>query len=403
MKVFKVSLRIMARHKASLLLYFIMFTSIFLLISSFFATQEITDFSDVKPNFTIINRDEETPLIHGFTTYLQRHGTEITLKDEKQTLQDALFYHASEYILIIPEGFHTSLSSGTPDFLNTVSVSGTGNSYYLDNLVNQYWNLVKAYQKTNPQMDEADLAETVLETLSLEAPVETVSFSSSQPVHEVYSSYNRTQSYIILVLVLLCVSSVTLAFRKPEIHMRNLCSPLTVGTKNLGLFLYCTVISFSIWLLLNIVGFVFSAHYLQNTDIRLIGLLLLNSFIFTITALSIAMLVSYFITNNSLQNAFANFLSLALSFIGGVFVPLNFLNSNVIAVARFTPVYWYSLAASDICSLTALNTETLRPIWKSFGIELLYAAAVLCIALAVGKYKNKAEHSFGTTRTELDI
>ncbi|MCD2493525.1 ABC transporter permease [Lacrimispora sp. NSJ-141] len=402
MKVFKACLLIMKRHKGQILIYLIIFMGIFVVISAFMSTKITPDFSETKPEFTVINRDKETAFTEGLRGFLSNHGTEVILDDKKDVLQDAMFYHATEYILIIPEGFDASLATETPISLEMAAVPGTGDSYYLDNLVNQYWSFINTYQKTGSQMDDEVLVSKALESLSLETSVETMRFSTGQPMDDAYYAYNRVQSYILLVLILLCVSSVTLSFKRPELQMRNLCAPTTVRAKNFGQFLYCGVVSLFVWLLLSVMGIILSAGRLAGTDWRLIGLMLLNSFLFSVTSLAISMLVSHFIKNPNTQNAFANFLGLALSFLGGAFVPLEFLSQSIQAFSRFTPVYWYSKAVTGIYSLTSLDRASLRPIWQAFGIELAFAAAILCVSLALGKYKSRAENSFGSIRTELD-
>ncbi len=403
MKVFKASLLILRRRAAQVAVYFFMFTAMFIIIASFTSQQVATDFSAVRPSFTVVNRDQDTPLTDGLLEFLRERGTERVFPDEKKALQDATFFHATEYILIIPEGFDQSVWSGSPLSLEAVSVPGTGKSYYLDSLANQYWNFVNVYHKANPSLSRADISEMALEALSMETSVEMVRFSDSRPIGELYESYNRVQSYILIVLTLLCVTSITMSFRRPDLHMRNLCAPITTRQKNLGLFLYCALVGFIVWLLTTAVGFFVSLPTLQGADGRLVALLFLNSFLYTLTALSIAMLLNYFISNPNTQNAIVNFLGLALSFLGGAFVPLEFLSEGLRAVSRFTPVYWYSEAVSDICRLTVLNKESLAPVWRSFAMELAFAIAILCLALAVGKSKNKAEKSFGSIRTEIEM
>ncbi|MCI8465550.1 MAG: ABC transporter permease [Lachnospiraceae bacterium] len=403
MKVFKASLLILRRRAAQVTVYFVMFTTMFVIIASFYSEQMTTDFSAVRPPFTVINRDQDTPLTEGLLAFLRERGAEQVFPDEKKELQDATFYHATEYILIIPEGFDEAIWNGSSLPLEAVSVPGTGKSYYLDSLVNQYWNFVNVYHKAAPSLDKATVSEMVLDALAMESSVEIVRFSGSQPVSELYESYSRVQSYILMVLTLLCVSSITMSFRRPDLHMRNLCAPLTTRQKNLGLFLYCALTGFSIWVSTSAVGFFVSLPSLEGTDGRLIALLFLNSFLYTLTALSIAMLLNYFISNPNTQNAIANFLGLALSFLGGAFVPLEFLSEGLRAASQFTPVYWYSQAVSDICRLAVVNQETMAPVWRSFAMELAFAIAILCLALAVGKSKNKAEKSFGSTRTEIEM
>ncbi len=403
MKVFKASLLILKRRSVQVMVYLGMFTAMFIIIASFYSEQVTTDFSAVRPAFTVINRDKDTPLTDGLMEFLRERGTEQVLPDEKKALQDAAFYHATEYILIIPEGFDEAAWSGSPLSLGAVSIPGTGKSYYLDNLANQYWSFVSAYHRADPLLDRETVSGMALEALSKEVPVETVRLSDSKPVSDLYESYNRVQSYILMVITLLCVSSITMSFRRPDLRMRNLCAPTTARQKNLGLFLYCALVGFFVWLSTSLLGFFVSLPSLAGADGRLVALLFANSFLYTLTALSIAMLLNYFISNPNTQNAIANFLSLALSFLGGAFVPLEFLSEGLQAASRFTPVYWYSQAVSDICGLALLNEETLAPVWRSFAMELFFAVAILCVALAVGKSKNKAEKSFGSTRTEIEM
>lgn len=403
MKVFKASLLILKRRAVQVMVYLTMFTAMFLIIASFYSEQVTADFSAVRPAFTVINRDKDTPLTEGLMEFLRDKGTEYVLADEKRELQDAAFYHATEYILIIPEGFDEAVWSGSPLSLNAVSIPGTGKSYYMDTLANQYWSFVNAYHKADPSLDREAVSRMALEALSLEASTETVRQTNSQPISDLYESYNRVQSYILMVVILLCVSSITMSFRRPDLRMRNLCAPTTARQKNLGLFLYCALVGFFVWMSTSLLGYLVSRPTLAGADGRLIGLLFANSFLYTLVALSIAMLLNYFISNPNTQNAIANFLSLALSFLGGAFVPLEFLSEGLRTASRFTPVYWYSEAVSNICDLTILNKETLAPIWRSFAMELAFFAAILCLALAVGRSKNKAENSFGSTRTEIEL
>ncbi len=403
MKVFKASLLILKRRMVQVIVYLTMFTAMFIIIASFYSEQISTDFSAARPTFTVINRDKETPLTEGLMEYLRDRGTEHALPDKKQELQDAAFYHATEYILIIPEGFDESVWSGSPLSLDTVSIPGTAKSYYMDSLANQYLSFVDAYHKADPSLDRASVSGMALEALSLEASAETVRQTNGRPISDLYESYNRVQSYILMVVTLLCVSSITMSCRRPDLRMRNLCAPTTTRQKNLGLFLYCALVGFVVWLSTSFLGYLVSRPSLTGADSRLIALLFANSFLYTFVALSVAMLLNHFITTPNTQNAIANFLSLALSFLGGAFVPLEFLSEGLRTASRFTPVYWYSEAVSDICDLTLLNKETLAPIWRSFAMELAFAAAILCLALAVGRSKNKAEKSFGSARTEIEM
>ncbi|MDF2567404.1 MAG: hypothetical protein K0R90_860, partial [Oscillospiraceae bacterium] len=162
MKVFNACCIIIKRRAASFAIYFIIFISLSVIMTSFSADQYNTDFSEIKPNFTVINRDEDTALTKGLTTYLKQHGTEVVLKDQKDALQDATFYHASDYILILPKGFGKSFFKSEVSSLQTVTTPDSAKGYYMDSLANQYLNLVRTYETLNPNMDKEVLVSSVL-------------------------------------------------------------------------------------------------------------------------------------------------------------------------------------------------------------------------------------------------
>ena len=74
----------------------------------------------------------------------------------------------------------------------------------------------------------------------------------------------------------------------------------------------------------------------------------------------------------------------------------------MLAVAKFMPTYWYITALTDICDLTSITSASLTPIWQAMLVQLAIAAALLCVALVVGKVKGQSEQSFGRVSTEME-
>lgn len=402
MKVFRACLTIMKRRAAAFLVYFIIFTALAVVMTTFSVKQYSTDFSEIKPNFTVINRDRKTPLTDGLLAYLREHGTEVKLEYSRDALQDATFYHASDYILILPEGFSDAFGTASPVLMDTVTTPDSARGYYMDSLVNQYLNICKTYKAAKPGLDEAVWIPSVLKDLSLEASVEKKIFGNSQPVPETYQIYNRMGAYIIIILITLCVSMILMVFRRTDLRMRNLCAPLKSYSLSGQLILYSGVVSIMSWVLLTVTGFVLYYEKLVGTDARAVALILLNSLVFMVVSLGVAMIAGCFIRTSSMQNAVANFLSLGLCFLGGIFVPLDMLGEGLLSVARFMPTYWYVTALDSICGLTSFTSETMAPIWQSMLIQLGFAAALLCVSLVVNKNRNRAENSFGDIKTEME-
>lgn len=401
MRVFRACLIVIRRRALTLVIYFGIFILLAVVMTAFSVQNYSTDFTAQEIRFAIINRDKASPLIDGLQTFLEKHGEAVALEDEKSALQDANFFHATDYILILPKGFHDSLRTNNVLQPQTVTTPDSAMGYYADTLVNQYLKLLRASLIANPNLDEQQAVDSVLKSLSVGAAVEKKQFIESSPVSLSYMVYERMFCYIGMVLVLLCISTILMVFRQPDLDMRNRCSPLKPRSKSFQMILCGGIMGFAAWLLLTATGFLIYGKSLEGTDERIIGLLVLNSFVFLLVALAVANLASCFIRNSSTQNAVANFLTLGLCFLGGVFVPLEMLGSGIIAVAKFIPTYWYTIALDRICGLTSFEKTALAPVWQAMGIQLLFAVAITCIALAVTKWKGQAVVSAGTTHTEL--
>lgn len=70
-----------------------------------------------------------------------------------------------------------------------------------------------------------------------------------------------------------------------------------------------------------------------------ISIYILNSFVMTITALAIAYFMGMLIKKANMISLIVTPVSLGISFMSGVFVPLSMLGSTVKKIARFIPVY----------------------------------------------------------------
>ena len=402
MKVFEACCIIVKRRGLTLLLYFVLFIALAVIITTVSAVPYSPDFTELRPKFTVINRDAESPLLDGLRAYLGGRGDEVPLEDDKEALQDATFYHATEFVIIIPPGFRDGFLGGQAVVAETVMTTESALGYYANSLMNQYLNLARLYLAADRGMDEKALADTVLGDLSARVEVVKRRFGESEPVHENYKVYARMMPYMLLVLIILCVSSIMMAFRRPDLNKRNLCAPVKPRSVGLQQGLCYELVGCAAWAAMNVTGFVLNGPRLSGTDGRIIALIVLDTFVFVIVASAIASFACSFVRGPNSQNAVANALSLVLSFIGGVFVPLEFFGDTLLAVARFTPTYWYTTALDRACKLTSFSREALAPVWQAMLIQLGFAAAIFCVALAVNKHRGEAERYFSSASTELE-
>ena len=79
--------------------------------------------------------------------------------------------------------------------------------------------------------------------------------------------------------------------------------------------------------------------------------------------------------------------SLGMCFLGGVFVPLEFMGNDVKAVSQFLPVYWYEKANDILADFGHLTASAKGQFLQAIMIQLVFAAAFVCLVLVVEKYK----------------
>lgn len=89
-------------------------------------------------------------------------------------------------------------------------------------------------------------------------------------------------------------------------------------------------------------------------------------------ALGIVFLIGQVMKKAETVSMVSNVIALGMSFLSGVFVPIEFLGDGIIKVAHFLPAYWYIMGARLIDSGNYQSSPDL--LWRYMGIEVLFAA-----------------------------
>jgi len=153
-------------------------------------------------------------------------------------------------------------------------------------------------------------------------------------------------------------------------------------TFNLQLIMGNLVFAFICYGVMAGFGFILNRENMMSYN----GLLLcINGLVFTIAALSISYLVGLLIKNRNAQSAIANVLALGFSFTSGVFIPQELLSDKALAIASFTPIYWYVKANNVIGTLSNFSFDNLSEVFTYMLIELGFAMAIFSVALVVSK------------------
>lgn len=397
MKIFKTCFLITKRRALSLLLYFFIFAVIAVITTATNQNNAGVDFTACRPKVTVLNFDRETPFTEGFLTFLSQKARLVDLPGSgREAMQDAVFFHATDYIIRIPEGFSDRMDSQK---LEVLPSPGSFSSYYAKILVNRYWNAVTGLRSLLGDASEKEVASQALKSLSSSASVNTESFGAPSPFPSIYLSYGYILAYILMAHLLLCISNVQISFKAPAIQMRNLASPRKPWQRRLPLILYSLCLALISWGFFSLLGLVIYRPFQDGGDVRLFFLGCLNTLSYALVAASLALLASSFLKNHTAQSIVCNLFSLGFCFLGGVFVPQAALSEDLLLFSRFTPTYWYVLVWDEIFAAPDLTAQTLSPIFSHLLLELGFAAALFLASLAVEKTLNGNRENFGEGMT----
>ncbi|HBK85392.1 MAG TPA: hypothetical protein DDZ53_05115, partial [Firmicutes bacterium] len=197
-------------------------------------------------------------------------------------------------------------------------VPDSRSSYYIDLGISRYLNTMRLYQQFGTETEPTQLLAAVAADLAARTTVVTLQdVTAEHSVDQDYVYYYRYFAYVALALVILGVSSIMLAFNRPDLRRRNQCSPLPLRHVNLQLAAGHSVFAVSCWAILVLFSLLLYGKDLLESG--LFGLYCLNSFAFACVATSIGFLVGSFVRSHNAQAAAVNVVATCMSFVCGVF------------------------------------------------------------------------------------
>ena len=143
----------------------------------------------------------------------------------------------------------------------------------------------------------------------------------------------------------------------------------------------------AILLVLIIATVIFSGGALL-TDVRA-PLFILNALMMLVFTLSLAFFIGTISKTSNMVNGAVNTLSLALCFIGGVFVPQELFSDSVRSFARLIPTYWYVDNNAKIAAVKKLSAAPMDDILVNCLLLLCFAIALFAVTVVIQKNRTK--------------
>ena len=383
MTVFKGFLLITKRNIHMMFLYIAIFLTIAI------AAQKMTGgnqsgFKQESLNIAVIDRDGGK-LARGLADYLAQYHTLVDLPDDPSVIQDRMFYREVYYIVTIPEDFEDRCLYGD-ELLPVTKVPGSNSGFYVDQQINTFLNDVRVMAASGFSL--ADAVAEVIDNSKDTAQVTMLDkngFGGEQPLHAVMFQFIP---YILISILCYSLGAIMIAFHNPDVKRRMMCSAIPVRRQNHQLVLGYILVGIIVWIICTLMPFLlYGKDFVNDPNMPYY---LLNSFLMTLVSLSLAFLVSTLISRDELISAVVNVISLGMSFLCGVFVDLDILGKGVRTFAQFLPVYWYELANNFLAGNQSLSRAQTVSLLTDYGMQLLFAAAILGVALVISRNRRTA-------------
>lgn len=382
MQVYKVFFRILNKQKGMVIMYLFIFLGVSAIVSTQGINNEKTAFETASYNFSVFDEDN-SDISRSLVEYLERDNERVEIADDKETIQDELYSRTTNCVIRIPKGFGKSIEgNGKVLPMEMISIPGTFYTETFKNMGNQYISLVRSYMAGGfPAAEALKKAEST----NKEKVKVDMSEGRGSSTHSRMYYFFAYVPYIFISVCVVGIGPILIVFHRKELQERNSCSSYSLFRTNVELFAGTVTAGLGLLVLFLLLVFVN-----VRTDLFTIQGLFhaINIFCFLVVTLGIVFILGQILKKTSVLSMLSNVIGLGMSFLGGVFVPLEFLGDGIIQAAHFLPSYWYILAVRFID--TYKPGDSLSGLWTPLGIELLFGTALFCVGLAYAKTKQRS-------------
>lgn len=377
MTVFKGYMKVIRQSRWLILMYVAIFFACTLLMQSAAGKTE-KSFQAESLKIGIADEDGGT-FAMALRTYLDNFHEVIPLENDISAMQEKLFYRDVEYIIRIPENFYQKcIVSG--EKLPVTTVPDTYSGIYVDQQINSFLNNARTYQAAG--FTEAEAASALERTQSVKV---TFLKDGKNTEDAPYVYYFRYMPYLFLALSGFVMGNILIVFHNPDLKKRMAASPVSGRRQSLEGILCMSLAGIALWIFVIVIAIVFFGKDFYTSGN--FAYYLLNSVFMLFVAIALAYLMGTIAPNRDALTGIANIISLGMCFLGGAFVPLEFMGNDVKAVSQFLPVYWYEKANDILADFGHLTASAKGQFLQVIMIQLVFAAAFVCLVLVVEKYK----------------
>lgn len=381
MTVFKTFWKIVNKYKGTIILYTVMLISFGGI--NLASNDTTTTFTSTLPNIAIVNNDQKSVLTNNLISYLSENSKVVDIENDEEKINDALFYRDVSYVVYIPKNYTNDVLKGMNPTIDIKSTNDYTSSLE-EMMLTDYLNLQNTYLKLTT--DQTKLTNYINDTLKDKSEVVLTSKVDTKSLSKV-SRYFNFASYSILAVVIFIITLVLTSFKEKTVNKRIVVSSMNYK-KHSGLILKSSLLyALIVWALFSLLAIILLGKSVLNTR----GLLLsLNTLVFTLQALTFALLISSLVNNKDAIGGIVNVVALGSAFLCGAFIPSMYLPEKVVSISHIFPAYYYNNSNDLVTSLEVINLTTLKPFITNIVMMLVFMLVFIVLNNFVIKNKRKA-------------
>ena len=374
MTVFKSFFKVLRSYKISLIMYLVISLGIIYILSSF-NTKGNASYYRVSQGIAVQDNDK-SEVSKGLIEYLSTiNGIKNATDYTDDQITDMIYYTRLSNRLLIPAGFGEAYLNGADMSalkIESTKEAGARMGYSVETEIDSYLNLLSGYLAGG--FDVAEAQKLTMEALADNSAVSVIADVKVED-DKIFTIFQMLP-YGILTMLFSAVLPVILRFGSMLLKKRSDISSTPVLKRQIAIALAAGVVSVFIVIALITLASVLSGEAFTGRW----WLIVLNIVTLSITVVMLLVAVSNLNLKPEMSAGFTNVVGLSFSFLGGIFVPIEYLGSGAKVIGQFLPTYWYSEAMTRIKTGGGFND-----ILNCLLIQLLFGVMVMGVGLVAGR------------------
>ena len=384
MQVFKTFMRITLKRLPTALIY----VGIFMLFSVIMAKNSSEDmkFTNFKLDVCVIDEDN-SEASKAFSNFIEENHNIVEIENNKDSILNAIYYGTVDYVITIKEGYQDKILNGeTENLFANYTKPGNSGAVFLENSISEYAGALSAFITAENELPSALDKTSGILAKEIDVDIETFEAKSNSTYTTTFAYYFQFLSYTFIAILISLIAPIFLTMNSTEMQNRTNCSSLKSSSQSLQMALGTGLVVLAVWILFMIVALIFNNGVIDEK----VGLAMLNSFVFIIVTAGLSLFLSVIIPSKRAIDMIATTLSLGMSFLCGVFVPLSVLGDGVASVSRFLPAYWY-VRANNLLAGVSDEIYSSEKYFSFLGIEMLFAIAFFVLFFLISIIRKNAK------------